>query len=423
MNTRLQIILPAALAGAAALVCSSAALAAPTWLTIGERAHALLVQVAPQAQTSPQTLASREVQVTLPVKRGGSALTQGVEVVHAVQVDDAALPLLSEAVHSQLNRCGGFAQHASMAEALATLHRLQGTPAPAPAVSYAIDNVAEVNAMLPQLQASNILATIQSLSDFQNRRYNSSHGVAASDWLFSKWKSLDPGDRRNIRVTQIPHAGWPQKSVQFEIVGSTNELIILGGHLDSIAGGAPETARAPGADDDASGVAILTEVIRVLMASNYQPKRTVRFIAYAAEEVGLLGSQAIAAAQALQRVRLVGVLQLDMTAYQGDATDLWLISDYTDAAQNGFLAALAAAYLPGLTVGFDACGYACSDHASWFNRGYVASFPFEATLAHSNPTIHSASDTIATFGGQANHALKFSQLALAYAVELGSDLP
>jgi len=71
--------------------------------------------------------------------------------------------------------------------------------------------------------------------------------------------------------------------------------------------------------------------------------------------------------------RVVGVMQLDMTAFKGSAQDLWLYTDYTNAAQNQFVANLAANYLPNLTVGYDACGYGCSDHASWHNAGYVAS--------------------------------------------------
>jgi leucyl aminopeptidase len=293
------------------------------------------------------------------------------------------------------------------------------------APSYAIDNQARVNALLPQLQASNILSTIQSLSDFQNRRYNSSHGVAASNWLLNAWQQLNPGNRRDIRVYQVTHAGWPQKSVVFEIVGASNngQGIVIGGHLDSIASGGIETSRAPGADDDASGIASITEIIRVLMAGNYTPSRTIRFIAYAAEEVGLRGSQEFALNEGGRREQLVGVLQLDMTAYQGDAIDLWIYTDYTDAAQNAFLANLAGTYLPNLSVGYDACGYGCSDHAAWHNRGYIASFPFEASNATYNFRIHTSGDTIANFGGQADHALKFAQLALAYTVELASDMP
>jgi bacterial leucyl aminopeptidase len=410
----------AALAVLAVLTTSAAtpALAAPVWLTIGEQAHAVMQRVAPQVPT----LAARQVAVNVPVQRGSASLRQASETVRVVEIDEDMIPTLSMAVHMKLAKCGGFMQHESLAEALAVLHRLDGTAEPLLAPSYAIDNPAEVNAMLPQLQASNLLSTITQLSNFQNRRYNSTHGVAASNWLFSQWQALNPGTRRTVRVRQIPHT-WAQKSVEFEILGTGNsgETVILGAHLDSIAGSGIETSRAPGADDDASGVAGLTEIIRVMMASGYQPKRNIRFIAYAAEEVGLLGSKAIVTQQAARRDRVVGVMQLDMTAYQGSPTDLWIYTDYTNAAQNAFVANLAATYLPTLTVGYDACGYGCSDHAAWHAGGFAVSFPFESSNATYNRLIHTANDTTATFGNQANHALKFTQLALAFMVELASD--
>jgi bacterial leucyl aminopeptidase len=409
------VMLLAALAGPAG--------AAPVWITVGQDAWAQLQQVAPEARIT----ASVQVPVTVPAKRGSARLVSAQETVHAVQVDDALLPDFVARVHDKLHRCGGYVQHESMAQALAVLHRLQ-TPMPQRAVrvpSYVINNQPQVTAQLPQLQASNILSTIEQLASFQNRRHRSAAGVAASDWLFNTWQQIAGFDSRSLRVRQVSHPSWPQKSVVFEFVGSGNarDIVVLGAHLDSIASGPVETVRAPGADDDASGVASLTEIIRVLVANNYQPQRTLRFIAYAAEEAGLLGSQAIVAQTANERAQVVGVLQLDMTAYQGDATDLWIYTDYTNAAQNQFLADLAAAYLPQLTVGYDRCGYGCSDHASWHNAGFAASFPFEASDLNYNKAIHTANDTTATFGNQANHALKFAQLALAYAVELGSDGP
>lgn len=411
-----------ALAFTAALA-APAAQAATTWITLGERAYTLLLPLAPEARV----LSSRRVAVTKPELRGSSTLVPGSETVLAVEVDDQVLDTLVASVHQQLHRCGGYVRHESEAEALAVLVRLGTAPEAGRLPSYAIDNVEAVNARLPLMQSSNILSTIEQLSAFQNRRYNSSHGVAASNWLFNQWNALNSAGARTVRVSQITHAGWPQKSVEFAIQGSSNsgETIVIGAHLDSINGGAAtaETQRAPGADDDASGVASMTEIIRVMLATNYRPKRNIRFIAYAAEEVGLRGSQAVVAAQAARRDKVVGVLQLDMTAYQGDATDLWIYTDYTSAAQNQFIANLAAAYLPTLSVGYDFCGYGCSDHASWHNAGFPVSFPFEASDANFNFALHTTQDTTATFGNQANHALKFARLGMAFAVELASDGP
>ncbi|WP_375335619.1 M28 family peptidase, partial [Staphylococcus aureus] len=88
---------------------------------------------------------------------------------------------------------------------------------------------------------------------------------------------------------------------------------------------------------------------------------------------------------------------------------------------NQFVESLANTYLPQLSVMHDKCGYGCSDHASWHNQGYATSMPFESRLGDDNPYIHSSKDTYANSGNQAQHALKFTRLALAFAVELGGN--
>ena len=82
---------------------------------------------------------------------------------------------------------------------------------------------------------------------------------------------------------------------------------------------------------------------------------------------------------------------------------------------------LVQAYLPSLTIGYDKCGYACSDHAAWHAQGYATSMPFESEIGKDNPHIHTVNDTFANSGNQAVHALKFARLAAAYALELGSE--
>ena len=407
-------------AAALSLACGSA-FAAPTWITLSDDALKILQRMSPQAQV----LATAQVNVTVPEAARSAQLRTRQETIHAVQVDDLWLEMLSLMAHRELQRCGGYVHHLSEAEARATLHRLSGPEPQAvgPAPSYVIGHYKLVTTNMAQLQASNILGTIESLSAYQNRRHDSSHGALASAWLFNHWSSLKPAARTDVKVTQVSHTNTPQKSVSFEIAGSgsPNEVVVIGGHLDSIASGPIETMRAPGADDNASGIAGITEIIRVLMNSGYKPKRTLRFIGYAAEEVGLRGSAQIAQTALTSLQGVVGVLQLDMTAFKSplDTQDIWLYTDFTNAQQNQFLANLAAYYLPQLTVNYSACGYGCSDHVSWHNRGFRASFPHEASNANYNQAIHTINDTTATFGNNAIHALKFTQLALAYAVELG----
>jgi bacterial leucyl aminopeptidase len=283
-------------------------------------------------------------------------------------------------------------------------------------IDYTLDRGDVVRALVPAVDEQRILATIRELTAMKSRYYKSASGAAASRWLADRWQSFT--QRSDVTIELVDH-GYPQKSVVLTIPGTSraHEVIVLGGHLDSISLSGFST-EAPGADDDASGIATLTEVARVLLQSDYRPARTIKLMAYAAEEVGLRGSQAIARDFQKRRVDVVGALQLDMTNYQGSNKDIWLMKDFTNAAQNQFLVQLIETYV-NATWGLDACGYACSDHASWHQIGVPASMPFESRMAQRNKHIHTARDTLETSGNNAAHAAKFARLATAYAIELG----
>jgi hypothetical protein len=63
-----------------------------------------------------------------------------------------------------------------------------------------------------------------------------------------------------------------------------DEVVMLGAHLDS-------THAGTGATDDAAGVAVMMEVVRVLKALGVKPRRTIRVALWDGEEQGLLGSR------------------------------------------------------------------------------------------------------------------------------------
>jgi leucyl aminopeptidase len=412
MNTQKRsVLLALVLAG----LCGNAIAQQQTWITVGELAFGKLKQLAPQ-------IIARESKLVR--ANEATAKVAVTERVHLVAVDEAQMNKLSDAIHMELKRCGGFMFHASEAEGKKALAKQASTTLATLATpSYVIDNQALVPPVLSQMQASNITTTLNDLSSFVNRYYTTTGGTDASNWLRSKWAGMASG-RSDISVAQFTHSGYNQKSVILTITGSDNpgEVIVLGGHLDSVSsGGMSETTRAPGSDDDASGIASMTEALRAMIASGYKPRRTIKFMAYAAEEVGLRGSKDIAANFKANNVNVVGVMQLDMTNYKGSPSDIYLYTDYTNSAQNDFLAKLVSTYQPGITVAYSRCGYACSDHASWHAQGYAASFPFETLDGDDNPYIHTANDTYANSGNQAAHALKFAKLAAAYAIELGSD--
>ena len=328
------------------------------------------------------------------------------------EFDPTELGRLADGMHRAMRRAPGFIAHDTLEEAL---EDLKAPPAPR-ARAYTLDQAARVKKLLPLVREESIVSSIAWLSSYKNRYYRGATGVEASKRLQREWAAYSEG-RPDISVEAFKHAAFAQESVILTMRGTSepDKVVVIGGHLDSIAGYGDNPA--PGADDNASGVAVTNEVVKALVEGGYRPARTIKFIAFAAEEAGLRGSGEIAAAFQKQGVKVEGMLNLDMTNYKGSDRDIYFVSDNTSADQNAFLGKLIDSYL-GYTWGSFDCGYGCSDHASFAKKGWPASTPFESTYEQCNPYIHKAVDTLAKMGGGAAHSVKFARLAVAYAVEL-----
>jgi len=337
--------------------------------------------------------------------------------VNVVSINKSKLSQLSEFMHENFKRCGGYIFHESLTAAQQYTTNLTSLT-PEFLINYTIDNPTGVNTLLNELSSSNLTSTVDNLSNYHNRYYTSSTGEESANWLKNHWASIS-SSRSDISVELYNHS-WQQPSVIATITGTTNssEVVIVGGHLDSINLSSPSSGRAPGADDNASGIAVVTETLRAIIASGFKPKRTIKFIGYAAEEVGLKGSNAIATEYKNAGVNVVGVAQFDMTGYNGTSgKDIVFMTDYTNSGQNAFMADLIDTYLSDISYGYDQCGYGCSDHASWHNQGYPASMPFESNMSDYNSSIHTSGDS--SFNSA--HSLNFARLSAAFVAELAKS--
>jgi len=252
---------------------------------------------------------------------------------------------------------------------------------------------------------------------FTNRYYTSEYGTDSSNFLLGEVQQAiaSSGYKGAATVRQYEHT-WAQKSVIARIEGSSGnpkQIIVLGAHQDSTSLGMPE-GRAPGADDDGSGSTVILEAFRAILESQVIPQITIEFQWYAAEEVGLRGSQDIAQDYKSQGIDVVAMTQFDMTGYLSANREIGFITDYTNAELNAFLRKAVDGYL---NIGWmnRICGYACSDHASYHNAGYKAAFPFED---RSNPNIHTTRDTLTYV--DFDNVLEFAKLAVAFAIEVAA---
>lgn len=262
---------------------------------------------------------------------------------------------------------------------------------------------------------------LEHLETYVNRYYTSPTGTAAVLWLRGEMQKIaEMSGRDDVSVELFDHS-WDQPSIIATIPGSElpHEIVVVGAHVDSTGPGMP-TGRAPGVDDDASGLVAALDVYRVLVETGFKPRRTLQFMFYAAEEVGLRGSQDIAQKYAEEDRDVIAVWQSEMNGYVGNRREIMIVTPTesdVDFDLSTFARTLVDEYC---SIGwFSTFVRGQSDHASWTNRGYRATCVAEDGPASSslNPCIHQACDDLSLI--DISYVHEFAKLNLAFAVELG----
>lgn len=266
-------------------------------------------------------------------------------------------------------------------------------------------------------------------SSFHTRYFRSESGAKAVDWLWNHLVEIAEASKMKVTLERIEHEDWPQNSIiaRIQMPGQPDvtddiERVVLSAHLDSTASFMPMLMPAPGADDDGSGTATMVEVFRLLSMHSLELKRPLEFMWYSAEEAGLLGSQAIVM-DYMRRQVPAAVLHIDMDGFSGTSEGrspcMAVVTDNTSSLLTEFIRTLARRYSK-LPLVDTACGYACSDHASWTSGGYASAALFESRFEDMNPNIHTGRDTVdkLDFG----HMSEFAKVAIAYALHMTDPL-
>lgn len=140
-------------------------------------------------------------------------------------------------------------------------------------------------------------ATVGRLASFHTRNTNSPTLTESAEWLAEQFRAIPGVEVELMRYTIQQSRRVPETKEVVQVVatlkGETDRVILVGGHLDSLnLQGDPLTVRAPGANDDASGVALALELARVMSRKKW--KHTLVFVGFTGEEQGLLGATALA---------------------------------------------------------------------------------------------------------------------------------
>lgn len=185
--------------------------------------------------------------------------------------------------------------------------------------------------------------------------------------------------RFNARSAMLAHSGGPTELPTQNVVAMLSgtdpalrgQVIVIGAHIDHL-GRSPNGALDPeardairnGADDNASGTAAVLELARLLRA--HPPRRSVVFVNFSGEELGLLGSQYFVEHSPVPIDSIVAMLNFDMIGrMRGDSLIVYGVST---AREMPALLDSANARV-GLSVRGLGDGHGPSDHSSFYTRG------------------------------------------------------
>lgn len=255
---------------------------------------------------------------------------------------------------------------------------------------------------------------------------------AAAEYLMDQMKSfgLDPVEEQIEGMVDHPFT-----NVIGRLAGSraAQKILVIGAHYDTI----PDS---PGADDNASGLAVLLEVARVL--SPLRGKLTLQFVAFSLEEEGFLGSDHYARQVRRNKIPLWGAIVLECVGYTnhkpksqktppGLPIPLPDRGDFIGLVGNGaaepiqkayeFAASTYCADLPYVSFLVPGKGESLpdtrrSDHVPFWDRGYRAVMLTD-TANFRNPNYHGKGDRLETldipFIAQVARALAATVIDLA----------
>lgn len=263
---------------------------------------------------------------------------------------------------------------------------------PDPAISQAVSRI----------KADSIAATIGMLEGLGTRFALADNRRQVALAIMNKFKGYGYS---NARIDSFPlninYAGQLYETWQYNVIATLpgrafpDSLTIVGGHHDCILRSSePQSpfSIAPGADDNASGVAVTLEVARVLKQSGFSPRTTIVFATFAAEELGLYGSNHMANRLSDTLAKVKFMLNNDMVSFCPviDSTGWFLnIIDYPNSIDfMKYAQTLCTTYTCLKTVN-DITYRNYSDSYSFYLRGYK---PLFFISQHDDPNYHKLTD-------------------------------
>ncbi len=295
---------------------------------------------------------------------------------------------------------------AHLSKAKANRYRLEATKDADPFIQSLID----------EIDITGVEELIQHMENYGTRYYNKPQAFEAEQWIKDQFIALG----LETEIHTFPQAGSSGNIIAIqEGTLYPDEYIVCGAHYDTYNNN-QNFDDAPGADDNATGVASIIEAARIL--SQYEFDRSIIYCAWSAEEIGLVGSQYYAEDAAEEELDILGYFNLDMTGYLDSSQDFKFVLHYSHNSEllRDYYINMANIYYPGIetVMSFSSWG---SDYASFANNGYMGVSQNE-DWSHANPHYHSPTDLIGPSVNNFEQVETYAGLNIASVATLAKSL-
>jgi Peptidase family M28 len=168
-----------------------------------------------------------------------------------------------------------------------------------------------IESIVSSISRSNIERWINDLASFHTRHTKSRFIDEAANWLKGE---LEKVSETNVTFHNYTESGYKLKNVICQKTGSSDNVILVCAHYDSRMENLEDAeSRAPGADDNASGVAVVLEIARLI--SKLTLEKSIQLVFFSGEEQGLWGSKHYAKHLKDNNVNLHRLINLDMVGF------------------------------------------------------------------------------------------------------------
>ena len=209
-------------------------------------------------------------------------------------------------------------------------------------------NQTDLSEILNQISADSVYATVQDLQNFGSRlavqnENNPDGNRDVADYIIQRLErygvttELDSFAVGNTVAYGLWIDQWfyNVKGVLPADNPIDDSIVLVGAHMDAISFNNGNyysvAAQVPGADDNASGVAVMLELARICHANKIQFSRNIHFMAYDAEEFGLWGSEADAYKRSKAGDKIALMMNNDMVSNPPDGDWRLLLRWYDNA--------------------------------------------------------------------------------------------